>query len=121
MPDRSNTTTTGHDPGPERTLSEIDFTGKGQYRKRRPHSDHSAKANTAFVVKCPDGGQKHNFKCPVCKSMVRYQVLRPGSGNLKAECENPDCTWTIDFLRKDKEPQSNEIRLKQWQKFGRRC
>lgn len=113
MPNHSNTTTTtGHDPGDLRELSKC----KGQHRTT-PHSDHSTKANTAFVSK----DEKKNIHCSICGSMVRYRELRPGSGNLKPECENPKCTWTTDFLKKEKEPPSKEIRMLQWKKFGRRC
>ena len=115
MTDRSSSTTTGHDPGYEQKLSSDFWTGKGQ-PKPTTHSDHSAKANTALVSK----DEKKNIHCPVCGSMVRYLEVRPGSGNLKAECENPTCTWTTDFLRKGKKPLSKEDRLKQWHKFGRR-
>ena len=116
MSDRSSSTTTGHDPGHERKLSKDDFTGKGQHRTPA-NSDQSAKANTALVSK----DEKKNIHCPVCGSIVRYLEVRPGSGNLKAECENPTCTWTADFLKKDKKPLSKEDRLKQWHKFGRLC
>jgi ribosomal protein S27AE len=105
-------TTTGHDPGNLRELSSC----KGQHRTP-PHSDRSAKVHTALV----DKHEKKNVHCPRCGAVVRYHEVRPGSGNLIPACENPHCSLTIDNLRKTPEPMSNDIRLRQWHKFGRRC
>ena len=81
-----------------------------------PHSDSGSKVGQSWSRQTEDGFK--NFKCPVCGGPVRYCRVR-GNRRPLIECSNERCTWTIDELISEKQPQSEEqkpkaISSRQW-------
>lgn len=60
----------------------------------------SSKIGMAWSRQDELSGVYKNFKCPDCGCAVRYQRQATSHGAIIIACSNPNCSWTIDEMRR---------------------